>query len=147
LNFFDAKAAAQMGLSEITYDAVIAACKEFDEIGKTRFLEKYGFNSSKTYKLLHQGKHYDSKAILGAAHGYASPDTSPLAAKDFSGGLQQTVRVLENLDFEIVENPPPTRNPDWSRDELILATEFYCPSSYKMGHQSGFNIGGSGSVA
>lgn len=23
----------------------------------------------------------------------------------------------------------------------------YCPSSYKMGHQSGLNIGGSGSVA
>ena len=26
-------------------------------------------------------------------------------------------------------------------------TVTYCPSSYKMGHQSGLNIGGSGSVA
>lgn len=114
-----------MGLPDITYDSVVAACEEFDQLGKTQFLKKYGFKPSKTYKLCYQGKHYDSKAILGAAHAYSNQGTLPLSAKDFSGGLQHTVRVLENLGFNVVENPPPTRNPDWSRDELILATEFY----------------------
>lgn len=114
-----------MGISDITSEAVLAACKEFDELGKTKFLKKYGFKAARTYELLNDGKYYDSKAILGAAHGYLGPGYSPLSAKDFSGGLQQTVKVLEKLGFQVVESPPTNRNPDWTRDELILATEFY----------------------
>jgi len=114
-----------MGLADITAGAIVAACKEFDEVGKTRFLKKYGFKSSRTYKLRRNGKFYDSKPIVGAAHGYVGSGYEPLRAQEFSGGHQQAVRVLENLEFEVIENPPPTRNPDWSRDELILATEFY----------------------
>ncbi len=114
-----------MGLSDITTASIIAACDEYDELGKTRFLKKYGFGNSKKYHLLHNGKYYESKAIVGAAHGYVGPGFTPLNAKNSSGGQGHAVQVLENLRFEVVENPPPTRNPDWSRDELILATEFY----------------------
>lgn len=114
-----------MSINDITAEAIVAACNEFDELGKTKFLKKYGFKASRTYELLRDGKYYDSKAIVGAAHGYLGPGYSSLSAKEFSGGLQETVRVLEQLGFQVVENPPPTRNPDWTRDELILATEFY----------------------
>lgn len=114
-----------MALSDITAEAVIAACREFDEAGKTSFLAKYGFRASRSYELHHNGKYYDSKAVLGAAHGYLGPEYPALRPQHFSGGLQVTVRVLENLGFEVVESPPPTRNPDWTRNELILATEFY----------------------
>lgn len=114
-----------MGLSDITAENVVAACEEFNEVGKTKFLKKYGFKTSRTYKVRRDGEFYDSKAIVGAAHGYIGPGYEPLRAQDFSGGHQQTVRVLHKLGFEVVENPPPSRNPDWSRDELILTTEFY----------------------
>lgn len=114
-----------MSLSDITARSVIAACEEYNELGKTKFLKKYGFGASKIYHLLRDGKYYDSKAIVGAAHGHLGSQFEPLRSTDFSGGQQHAVQVLENLGFEVVENPPPTRNPDWSRDELILATEFY----------------------
>ncbi|GJL88994.1 MAG: hypothetical protein DHS20C03_27030 [Minwuia thermotolerans] len=114
-----------MGISDITIEAVLVACKEFDELGRTEFLRKYGFGASRTYKLFRDGKYYDSKAIIGAAHGHLGLGYKALEAKEFSGGLQQTVRVIEQLGFEVEKDPVPTRNPDWSRDELILATEFY----------------------
>lgn len=114
-----------MNIHDITAEAIVAACNEFDELGKTKFLKKYGFKASRTYELVHEGKYYDSKAIVGAAHGHLGPGYSSLSAKEFSDSLQETVRVLEKLEFRVVENPPPTRNPDWTRDELILAAEFY----------------------
>ncbi|MDO6520731.1 HNH endonuclease [Shimia thalassica] len=114
-----------MGLSDITATSISVACDEYDELGKTKFLKKYGFGASKKYHLRRNGNYYDSKAIVGAAHGHLGPSSIPLRNTAFSGGQQHAVQVLEDLGFEVVENPPPTRNPDWSRDELILATEFY----------------------
>jgi len=114
-----------MGLSDITVVSISAACDEYDKLGKTKFLTKYGFGASKTYYLRRDGKYYDSKAIVGAAHGHLAPSFAPLRHTEFSGGQQHVVQVLESLGFEVVENPPPSRNPDWTRDELILAAEFY----------------------
>jgi 5-methylcytosine-specific restriction enzyme A len=37
------------------------------------------------YVLVHDGKSYDSKAIVGAAHGHL-PGEAPLLARQFSGG-------------------------------------------------------------
>jgi hypothetical protein len=99
-----------MALSDITREVVIAACHEFDEIGQEHFLERYGFGRSKTYRLLYDGKLYDSKAILGAAHGLLGPGYSALRADDFSGGLEATVRVLQDLGFEVVTEPSEGRN-------------------------------------
>src|SRR5262249_21254342 len=44
---------------------------------------------------------YDSKAILGVAHGFAVPDEGPLRASDFSGGEATVKRRLEDLGFEV----------------------------------------------
>jgi hypothetical protein len=43
---------------------------------------------------------YDSKAILGAAYGYATG--APLGPHDFSGGVHGAARVLGDLGFEIL---------------------------------------------
>lgn len=90
-----------MGLSEISsHDAVIEAIEEFNEIGRTLFLKQYGYGPSREYFILHEGDFYDSKAILGAAHGFQFPDHGHLSHDEFSGG-SQTISKLEQLGFEI----------------------------------------------
>jgi hypothetical protein len=80
---------------------ILDAIAEFDRLGRDRFLEKYGFDPSRSYWLVHEGKHYDSKAIIGAARGYARPDLGPMTADEFSGGEATVRRKLEELDFAV----------------------------------------------
>jgi 5-methylcytosine-specific restriction protein A len=98
-------------------------------VGRPAFLARYGFIRARRYYLAWNGEHYDSKAIVGAAHGYEFPDQGPLAWDDFSGGERTVKRKLEALDFEVVAlDVPPggqRRNPPWERDELILALDLY----------------------
>ncbi|RWD45172.1 MAG: HNH endonuclease [Mesorhizobium sp.] len=65
---------------------------------------------------------YPSKAIAGAAHGFLEDNSQPLRADEFSGGDGTVAQKLRSLGFEVRST---TRNPDWSRDELILALDFY----------------------
>lgn len=88
-----------MALADITREAVLAAVAEYDELGQAQFLSKYGFDRARLYVLVHDGKPYDSKAIVGAAHGYL-PGQRPLAAHQFSGG-EPTVGRLRRLGFTV----------------------------------------------
>jgi hypothetical protein len=82
-------------------DAVVAALDEFDRIGREAFLDKYGFGPSRSYFVRRNGQLYDSKAIVGAAHGYEHPDRGPMKSSEFSGG-EATVRAkLQELGFEV----------------------------------------------
>lgn len=115
-----------MALSDITYEDVLAAIKEHEEIGSEAFLVKYGFGKSTTYLLEYDGSLYDSKAIVGVAHSFAKPELGPLDSAKFSGGKSAATRFLESLDFRIVEKDKQSKqNPNWTRDELILSVEFY----------------------
>ena len=80
--------------------AVLKAIAEYDELGSESFLSKYRFGSAKRYHLLHAGRHYDSKAIVGAA--YRIQFGRALAASDFSGGKKTVVPKLKSLGFEVV---------------------------------------------
>ena len=91
-----------MALAEVTYDAVLAAIAEFDKLGQAAFLQKYGFAEATKYWLAISERRYDSKAICGAAHGYARPQAGPLRPADFSGGADTVARRLRDLGFEIV---------------------------------------------
>lgn len=71
-------------LNDVTRTGVLAAAKEFDRLGREAFLKSTGFGPARAYFLEHDGKLYDSKAIIGYAHGV---DTGvPLRPGDFSGG-------------------------------------------------------------
>jgi 5-methylcytosine-specific restriction protein A len=109
-----------MTLSDITFSAVVKAIQEYEEVGKEAFLESNGFGDSKKYWILRNGNRYPSKAIAGAAHRFI--DGKPLSAASFSGGDATVVQKLKQLGFEVEELD---RNPNWTRDELILALDLY----------------------
>ena len=95
-----------MGLPDVTDpNAVLAAIREADGLGREQFFKKYGFGESRQYFLRYDGNLYDSKAIVGAAHGFQHPDLGPLTSHDFSGGERTVQRQLEKLGF-IVTTPP-----------------------------------------
>lgn len=136
--------------------AVKLALDEFDQLGRTAFLEKYGFGRSREYMLRDPvtGNLYDSKAIVGAAYGYAFPDEGPLGADSFSGGEATVERVLTDLDFEVVRV-----GQEWSRAEVeatvrdyfqMLASEAgnvpYSKSEHNAGLRSLLKIRSKGAV-
>jgi energy-coupling factor transporter ATP-binding protein EcfA2 len=91
-----------MALSEITSpDAVLAAIHEFDDLGREKFLHKYGFGHSRIYTLERDGKEYDSKAIIGATHAFQFPEKGPLKHDEFSGGEATVRKKLEELGFHV----------------------------------------------
>jgi len=89
-----------MALKDITRQAVLAAIAEYDRVGQSAFLGRYGFDPARLYMLVHDGRFYDSKAIVGAAHGYLSGEP-PLAARQFSGGEATVGRLLRGLGFTV----------------------------------------------
>jgi 5-methylcytosine-specific restriction enzyme A len=89
-----------MGLRDITREAVLAAIAEYDRLGQDEFLSKYGFDRARSYLLVHGGKAYDSKAIVGVAHGFL-PGERALSARDFSGGEATVGQLLRGLGFTV----------------------------------------------
>jgi|GEM_PF-1224212 len=90
-----------MSFSQVSdRNAVIRAIQEYDALGRDAFLAKYGFGRAHTYFLVHSGKQYDSKAVLGAAHAYQFG--IPLTPYDFSGGKHTVLPKLESLGFKVV---------------------------------------------
>lgn len=82
-------------------DAVLKALKEYDDLGRQAFLSRYKFGKSKSYVLVHQGKHYDSKAIAGVALKYQPGFERALRADQFSGGEETVQPKLEELGFSV----------------------------------------------
>ncbi len=72
-------------------------------MGRDDFLKKYGFGPAHRYFVLRDGRRYDSKAIVGAAHGYQHG--RPLSSVDFSGGEATVMSLLESLGFEVTVDP------------------------------------------
>jgi 5-methylcytosine-specific restriction protein A len=56
----------------------------------------------------------------------------------FAGGESSVARILRNLDFNVVNVKP--LNPDWVRDELILALDFYLRHRTKMPDKTSIEI-------
>jgi hypothetical protein len=85
--------------SRVTRADVVRAIEEYDRLGQDQFLAAHGFGRAKAYLLIHNGRSYDSKAILGVAYGFATG--VPLGSSEFSGGVHGAAGVLRNLGFEI----------------------------------------------
>ncbi len=95
------------------HSAVLDAMAEANRVGEAAFLQKYGFQPSRRFRIAHDGATYPSKALLAAAHGYQLPDAGPLRTGDFSGG-RDTIAKARALGFDVVDV-------DGSTDELGVA--------------------------
>lgn len=93
--------------SSVTRTHVLQAIAEYDERGGDDFLALYGFDPTPEYPLVHEGRSYDSRALLGVAHRFA---TGRLATtEEFHGGMAGAVAILRKRGFEVTG--PPTAAP------------------------------------
>ncbi|WP_407341303.1 hypothetical protein [Pengzhenrongella phosphoraccumulans] len=80
---------------------ILRAIAECDDRGADVFLEVYGFELARDYPLVHEGRSYDSRAILGVAHRFA---TGRLATSDaFGSDMSAAVAILRKRGFEVTE--------------------------------------------
>ena len=80
---------------------MLKAVAEFDRIGRQSFLHRYGFGQARSYLLREGTREYDSKAIVGVAHGYARPDLGPLDSQTIFGGVSGAAGLLGRLGFTV----------------------------------------------
>ena len=83
----------------VTRSHVLSALAEYDRLGSETFLGTYGFRSARDYFLWHDGRSYDSKAVLGVALKYATGVVA--RSDDFSGGKDGAAKVLVELGFDV----------------------------------------------
>lgn len=102
--------------------AVQNALDEFSSLGRSAFLQRYGFGKSRDFLVLNpaNGELCDSKAIVGAAYGFQFPNDGPLKPEDFSGGEATVVPKLQSLGFEMVRI-----GEDWSQQEVDATVAAY----------------------
>lgn len=103
----------------LTTAAIDAALDEFDAIGREAFLELYGYRQARSYFLIRGGKEYDSKAIVGAAHGKL-PGGAALTPQELNGGHNGAAMALKRMGYN-VQGP----DHDWTWDEHVLALDLY----------------------
>lgn len=98
------------------------ALDQFHQLGRTAFLERYGYGKSRDYLVRDPltSELCDSKAIVGAAFGLEFPNEGPLAPSDFSGGEATVVAVLQRLGFQTVKI-----GEDWSKAEVDATVRSY----------------------
>ncbi|MFI1936474.1 HNH endonuclease [Streptomyces purpureus] len=109
----------------ITQASVLKAIAEYDELGQVGFLAKYGFGEARSYVVVHDGREYDSKAIAGVAHHW--DQGRALRPDEFSGGKEHAAAWLKLAGFQVKA----VKNPDWARDEIILACQLVMENGWK----------------
>jgi predicted HNH restriction endonuclease len=106
----------RMKPSSLSKEAVLKAMAVFDrELRGTAEWEGWRENKAHKYAIDRAGQLYPVKKIASMA--------SSVPVSDFSGGRRHANQLLEKIDFKIVDLRP--SNPDWVRDELILALNIY----------------------
>ena len=86
--------------SSVKQQHVLSAIAEYDTRGSVEFLALYGFEPTPGYPLVHEGREYDSMAILGVAHRYATGRLAP--PSEFHEGPQGAAALLRKRGFEVV---------------------------------------------
>jgi MoxR-like ATPase len=113
-----------MGLAEITSrDAVLHAIREYDDLGRDAFLAKYNFQKARKFVVVHDGREYDSKPLLAAAHRFQFPEAGPLVAGTFKGG-NPTISRLRSLGFAVSRHSASTSDVRFSTGDCRLFEKY-----------------------
>ncbi|WP_089158255.1 HNH endonuclease [Micromonospora sp. NBS 11-29] len=116
-----------MALIDITRTSVLKAMAEFDRLGRDGFLKTYGFGRALSYFLEYEQKSYDSKAIVGYAHGELY-GRKRWTSSDFTGGELTVARHLrDRLGFTVLNQ----KAIDWTRDEIIMACDLVASNEWR----------------
>jgi 5-methylcytosine-specific restriction protein A len=115
-----------VSLGDVSRAGVLAAVDEFDRVGRDAFLKLTGFGRARAYYLEQDDRLYDSKAIAGFAHRVSTGRL--LGPGDFSGGDKTVAQRMEALGFAVLKVP----NPDWTRDEIILACDLVAANGWRQ---------------
>ncbi|KQS98774.1 hypothetical protein [Cellulomonas sp. Leaf395] len=114
--------------SSVSRQHVLQAIAEYDSRGDTGFLDVYGFEPLPGYALLHDGRSYDLRAVVGVAHRLA---TGRLAtSEEFGSSTDGAVAILRKRGFDVTEpvvalRPAPVRSaraPRAPRTPVVRAT-------------------------
>lgn len=100
---------------------VESAVQECDRVGDDAFLAEHGFARARGHVLWHDERSYDSKAILGVAHGYATGQ--PATSDDFSGGGTGAAKILRSLGFEVGSPKSASATPPPGRPTKVLVAK------------------------
>ncbi|KQY21945.1 hypothetical protein ASD16_14875 [Cellulomonas sp. Root485] len=114
--------------SSVSRQNVLQAIAEYDSRGDTGFLDVYGFEPFPGYALVHEGRSYDLRAVVGVAHRFA---TGRLAtSEEFGSSRDGAVAILRKRGFDVTEpavavRPAPARAaraPRAARTPVVRAT-------------------------
>jgi hypothetical protein len=86
--------------SRVSRSHVLAAMREYDDLGSKEFLRRYGFGRATAYTLWHRGQEYDPAAILGVAYLHATGTVT--RSDEVSGEDDGAAKVLSDLGFDVV---------------------------------------------
>jgi len=78
---------------------VISTLDEYDERGADDFLTGYGFGEAREQVIRYDGRSYDSLAVLGVAHKYATGTVA--SDSGFTDGTEDAEKILRGLGFEV----------------------------------------------
>ena len=108
-----------MAISDATQHSIRKAMDKFDrEIRDTSDWADWESDGRQRYAILYEGKRYPPKKILSVA---TNTHVSEFGGGESSGRAN---RIVEQQGFEIISLRE-DREPDWIRDELILALDVY----------------------
>lgn len=88
-----------MASGDIRREHVLQAIARCEKVGRDKFLDDYRFGPALKYRLVHNGRFYDSKAIVGYAHGFATGVFWNGEMKFGGVGPGDAVPILEGLGF------------------------------------------------
>ena len=91
------------------------AIEECDSLGADTFQRRYGFGQARHYAIWHDGRTYDSKAILGVAQRYATGEAALVT--EFDGGKQDAALVLRDLGLDVIPDHGEAELPPSPSDE------------------------------
>lgn len=118
-----------MALIDISRYMVLQALKEFDCLGREAMLDKFSSGpsgKSTRWYIFFDGRYYDQKLILRAAHQLSALGPLPSGRGTFKAS--EARRLLTNLGFDVVDNLQPdsgqvtTRSDDWREARDLIGT-------------------------